>query len=106
MSVAREGGAPIARLRNIGRESAALLAGSGVATVGDLERLGAVEAYVRVRRRFPGRASVVLLYGLVAGLNGMAWNELPSEARDALREEVREVEAATTLQQAPGRVVL
>ena len=41
------------RMKNLGPISAARLRAVGVETAEDLRRLGAVEAYVRLRRAFP-----------------------------------------------------
>ena len=74
------------RLRNIGPTSARWLAEVGIETEADLEEVGAVEAYRRVRARQP-RASLNLLYALEGALLGLPWNGLPPEVTERLRRE-------------------
>ncbi|WP_439627678.1 TfoX/Sxy family DNA transformation protein [Gemmata sp.] len=80
-------GDPIATLKNLGPTSADWLRGSGVATVGDLRRLGPVVAYLLVKGRRPG-ASLNLLWALAAGLHGRDWRDLSEAAKWKLRREV------------------
>jgi len=75
-------------LRGIGPRSAQWLESVGIVTEADLEALGAVEAYVRVKRAYPQRVSLNLLYGLQGALLGIPWNMLPPEMKDELRRAV------------------
>lgn len=77
----------IATLKNLGPKSADWLRESGVATVGDLRRLGPVVAYLLVKERRPG-ASLNLLWALAAGLDGQDWRDLSEAAKSRLRREV------------------
>jgi hypothetical protein len=54
----------------------------------DLEAVGAVEAWRRVKERFPGRVTIVLLYGLEGALLGLPWNDLPPEVVERLNDAV------------------
>ena len=75
---------PIKRLLNIGPKSTQWLEAVGIRTEEDLEELGAVEAYRRVKAAFPGRVSLNLLWGLQGALLDLPWNELPPEMKDRL----------------------
>jgi hypothetical protein len=78
----------LAKLRNVGPVSAARLREVGIHTPGDLRRVGAVEAYLRLRRAFPAQTTEVALYALHGALTGVRWYELSSELRAALRDAV------------------
>lgn len=80
----------IATLKNLGPTSADWLRESGVATVGDLRRLGPVVAYLLVKERRP-RVSPNLLWALAAGLDGRDWRDLPEAERSKL---LRAIDAA------------
>ena len=74
------------RMTNLGPVSAARLRGLGIETPDDLRRLGAIEAYVRLKRRFPAETTRLTLYALHGALTGVRWYELPAEVRSALRD--------------------
>lgn len=76
-------------LPNLGPKSTEWLRAAGVHTLADLEELGAVDAYKRVRAMQP-RASLNLLWGLAGALLGIPWNELPPDLKDRLRREAGE----------------
>ncbi|MCA9238308.1 MAG: TfoX/Sxy family DNA transformation protein [Planctomycetales bacterium] len=78
-------------LRNIGPASAAWLAAVGVSSRDDLERLGSVVCYARVRRVQP-RASLNLLWALEAALADRDWRELTADEKNRLRKELDELE--------------
>ncbi|MAT70569.1 MAG: hypothetical protein CMJ58_13710 [Planctomycetaceae bacterium] len=78
------------KLRNIGPVSAAWLAAVGVASREDLQRLGPVVAFARVRRVQP-RASLNLLWALEAALADCDWRELTPETKSRLRDELHEL---------------
>lgn len=79
-----------ARLMNIGPVSTGWLNEAGIHRQADLEALGAVEAYRRVKALHPDKVSLNLLYGLEAALTNRRWNELLPEEKAALRGEVEE----------------
>ncbi|MGI9305940.1 MAG: TfoX/Sxy family protein [Gammaproteobacteria bacterium] len=76
--------APVAKLKNIGPASAAWLQKAGICRVRDVQKLGAVAAYWRVKQREP-RACLMLLYALEAGLRGVAPADLPPRERSMLK---------------------
>lgn len=71
------------KLRNVGPKSAAWLRQVGVRTQGDLETLGAVAAFIKVKRA-GFRPSLNLLYALEGALLGCHWQQVPEERRAEL----------------------
>ncbi len=74
-------------LPNIGEVSAGWLRDAGVRTVEDLEAMGAVEAWKRVKAAYPQQVTIIMLYALQAALLGMPWTHLPAELKRKLRAE-------------------
>lgn len=71
------------KLRNIGPKSAAWLRQVGIHQPEQLAELGAVEAFVRIRRA-GFRPSLNLLYALEGALLDVHWQEIPPERRSEL----------------------
>jgi TfoX/Sxy family transcriptional regulator of competence genes len=71
------------KIRNVGPKSAAWLRQVGVRTQEDLARLGAVEAFMKVKRA-GFRPSLNLLYALEGALVDCHWADLPDERKSAL----------------------
>ncbi|MCH1910258.1 MAG: TfoX/Sxy family protein [Stenotrophomonas sp.] len=78
------------KLRNIGPKSAAWLRQVGLRSAEDLAAVGAVGAFVKVRRA-GFKPSLNLLYSLEGALVGCHWQEVPDARRQQL---VSEYEAA------------
>ena len=78
------------KLRNIGPKSAAWLRQVGLRTPEELTAIGAVGAFVKVRRA-GFKPSLNLLYSLEGALVGCHWQEVPDARRQQL---VSEYEAA------------
>ncbi len=74
---------PIENLRNLGPTSGQWLRAVGIATIADLERFGAVEAYRLVKHQ-QSRASLNLLWAMVAGLKDIDWRELSERHKQEL----------------------
>jgi TfoX/Sxy family transcriptional regulator of competence genes len=85
------------KLRNVGPKSAAWLRQVGVRTQDELVALGAVAAFVKVKRA-GFRPSLNLLYALEGALADCHWQEVPEARRQVL---VAEYEAAVALLPAP-----
>ena len=81
------------KLRNIGPKSAAWLRQVGLRSRQDLESVGAVEAFMRVRRA-GFKPSLNLLYALEGALLDCHWQQVPDERRSEL---VIAADAATAL---------
>ena len=81
------------KLRNIGPKSAAWLRQVGLRSREDLEAVGAVDAFMRVRRA-GFKPSLNLLYALEGALLDCHWQEVPDTRRSEL---VIAADAATAL---------
>jgi len=82
-----------AKMRNIGPKSAAWLRQVGLRSLDDLAAVGAVEAYMKVRRA-GFKPSLNLLYSLEGALKDCHWQEVPEARRTEL---VQAAEAAIAL---------
>ena len=82
-----------AKLRNIGPKSMAWLRQTGVRSLDDLKTVGALAAYVRVKRA-GFRPSLNLLYALEGAILDCHWQDIPEARRAQL---VVEAEAAVAL---------
>ena len=80
----------MSKIRNIGPVSMQWLVDVGVESIEELERIGSVEAYRRVRDLHQGEASLNLLWALQAGLMDIHWADLPPEIKDQLLAELDE----------------
>jgi DNA transformation protein len=74
------------RMKNLGPVSAARLRAAGIETPEELRRLGAVEAYVRLKRTFPVETTYTALYMLHGAVTDVRWYALSEESRAALRD--------------------
>ena len=82
-----------AKLRNIGPKSMAWLRQTGVRSLEDLKSVGALAAYVRVKRA-GFRPSLNLLYALEGAILDCHWQDIPEARREQL---VAEAESAVAL---------
>jgi len=67
-------------LLNLGLKSTAWLNAEGVDTRADIERLGPVAVYQRVKDH-GYKPSLNLLYALAGAVMNVRWNQLPDEVR-------------------------
>ena len=74
------------KLRNIGPKSMAWLRQTGVRSLEDLKSVGALAAYVRVKRA-GFRPSLNLLYALEGAILDCHWQEIPDARRSELVEQ-------------------
>lgn len=81
-------------LKNVGPVSARWLADVGVRKRADLIRLGAVQAFLKVKAA-GHRPSLNLLWALAGAERGLHWTRLPADARQRL---LVELDAANSLQ--------
>ena len=89
------GKSPASELRNIGPASWRWLRVVGVTGREDLERLGAIEVFLRVRDA-GFRPSLSLLYALQGALLDLHWADLPPELAQQLRAAVEPDDRAAT----------
>ena len=73
----------LVELANLGPKSRDMLANAGIRSVADLRRLGAVAAYVKVKRAGQN-ASLNLLWALEGALSGQHWKDVAKEHRTSL----------------------
>ena len=73
-------------LKNLGMASVNILHAVGINTYADLCRLGAVEAYLRIKAR-DINVSKVMLYALQGALMNVHWNDLAPEVKTQLVSE-------------------
>ncbi len=81
----------IADLPNFGPKSQQMLALAGIHTVEQLRELGAVRAYVQVKRAGTN-ASLNLLWAMEGALTGQHWREVAKHERLRLLLELEDVE--------------
>jgi DNA transformation protein len=74
------------KLKNVGPKSAAWLRQVGVRTQEDLETLGSVAAFIKVKRA-GFKPSLNLLYALEGALLGCHWQQVPEDRRGQLLAE-------------------
>lgn len=72
-----------AKLRNIGPKSMAWLRQTGIRSLEDLQGVGALAAYVRIKRA-GFKPSLNLLYALEGALLDCHWQEIPDARRSEL----------------------
>jgi TfoX C-terminal domain len=84
------------KIRNVGPKSAAWLRQVGVRTQEDLQRLGPVEAFMKVKRA-GFRPSLNLLYALASAIENCHWADLPDERKTALVLAAESAEAANPI---------
>ena len=71
------------KLRNIGPKSMAWLRQTGIRTLDELKAMGALPAFVRIKRA-GFRPSLNLLYALEGAILDCHWQEIPAERRAEL----------------------
>lgn len=80
----------IADLPNFGPKSQIMLEQAGIHTIEQLRELGAVRAYVQVKRT--GKVSLNLLWAMEGALSGQHWREVAKHERLRLLLELEDGE--------------
>jgi DNA transformation protein len=80
----------MSKLRNLGAKSSEWLAAVGVHSLEDVERLGVVETYLRVKAAFPDRVSLNMLWGLQGALMEIPWNQIPEDIKQDLLKQINQ----------------
>ena len=83
---------PITSLMNLGAKTANWLAAVGIHSAEDLEQVGVVEAYCEVKKLYPERANLNLLYALQGAVLGIPWALLPEAMKEDLRIQASKLE--------------
>jgi DNA transformation protein len=92
----------IADLPNLGPKSSELLNLVGISTFRGLKALGAVRAYVAVKRKSP-TASLNLLWALEGALSNTPWQVVAREHRTSLLLALEQCEKTTEIKRPVGR---
>jgi len=72
----------------IGPRTDARLASVGIHDAEALRRLGAVEAFRRLKEAFPRDTSLNALWAMQAFLMGIRWTDIPPDLKAALKQEL------------------
>jgi DNA transformation protein len=75
-------------IKNMGPKSRIWLHEIGIDSLEDLEAIGAVEAYRRLKAARPTEVTLNLLWGLQAALLNIHWNMLTPEMKADLKAQV------------------
>jgi len=75
-------------IKNMGPKSRVWLHEIGIDTLEDLEAIGAVEAYRRLKAARPTEVTLNALWGMQAALLNIHWNALSPEMKDDLKAQV------------------
>jgi DNA transformation protein len=75
-------------LRNLGKASQQWLNEIGITTLEDLQSSGVVDAYMRLKLRYPDKITLNMLYGLYGAVHDVDWRDIPPEIKAELRAEV------------------
>jgi hypothetical protein len=84
------------KIRNVGPKSAAWLRQIGVRSTEDLERVGPVEAFLKVKRA-GFRPSLNLLYSMAGALADCHWADLSEERKQELLAALEAAESANPI---------
>jgi DNA transformation protein len=77
-----------AKISNLGPKSTAWLNDIGIYTLDDVEAIGVVEVYRRLKDAYPHKVTLNMLYGLQAAVLGIPWQALTPDMRAELRAQV------------------
>ncbi len=77
-----------ARSGHFGPKSTAWLNSIGVYTVEEVEAIGVVEVYRRLKEAYPHKVTLNMLYGLQAAVLGIPWLALTPDMKAELRAQV------------------
>lgn len=95
MGTAGEVSSEIPRLRNLGKVSAGWLAAIGITRRDQVQMIGPVEIYLRIKS-LGYNVSLNLLWALQGAVLDVPWNEIPQEMKQKLRAEVEAAERERT----------
>jgi DNA transformation protein len=70
---------------NIGPTTARRLADVGIDSLDDVRRVGAVAAYVRLKRAYPRETSLNALWALWGAIEDVPWQRVPPRVRVELQ---------------------
>ena len=76
------------QFKNIGPKTRSWLHEVGINNQQDLEDVGAVEAYHRLKAAFPNQVSLNALYALQGAILNLRWDALPPDMKADLKAQV------------------
>ncbi len=77
----------VRELSNIGAQTASWLESIGVTSLEDIETLGVIEVYERLRALYPENVSLNALWALQGALLEIPWNQLPKSMKENLKQQ-------------------
>ncbi len=77
---------------SLGKASAELLLEAGIGTPDELRRVGAIEAYRRLRFVGGRRVTVTWIYALEIAIRGAKWGDLPARRAAQLARAARQIQ--------------
>lgn len=77
-----------------GKKSREWLQAVGIETLEQVEEIGVVESYLRVKAAFPRDVTRNLLWGLQGAIMGLKWDQIPENIRSDLLAAVEQREAS------------
>ncbi len=80
---------PLISLQNIGKKTEKHLNEIGVYSLEDLEKLGALNAWKKIRSNYPNKdVCVCALYALIGAIEGVCWYELPEDLKNLYKKQI------------------
>jgi len=80
---------PVESVRYIGPKSKVALNDIGIFTVGDLKRIGVIDAYLQIKNTGLG-SNINFVWAMFAGLLGLDFHRIPPEFKAAVRAQLEE----------------
>jgi len=77
--------AELTSLKNIGKEMEHKLKSVGISTAEELKIVGSKDAFVRLKTLYP-KVCAVFIYTLEGAISDVAYNELPQDVKEDLKE--------------------
>jgi DNA transformation protein len=76
--------------KNIGATIEKRLNEIGVNTIDDLAKVGAANAYIKIKKKYPDKTLSVCyyLYSFQGALMDMHWDDIPQNIKDDLRKQI------------------
>lgn len=79
-------GTPIASMKNFGKATAELMAEIGITEFEQVQALGILEVYKRMKAAYPKWTSLNLLWGLEGAVTDTNWRDITPERKAELKK--------------------
>ncbi len=79
----------VRELSNIGPKTATWLETIDVKTLEDIERMGVIEVYERLKALYPEKVSLNALWALQGAILDIPWNQLPESMKENLKQRLQ-----------------